>query len=330
MTKRAAIDWLVTVVAPLFMALALVRASPLTDDLRVGTWPAVVRILAQPVPLFLLLFLPLSVAGRWGLRQFGHESKSDQRAARSAWWRAALCVVSAGAVSWALRVSVCQPYRVLSGSMRPTLEPRAWLIADKRAYGLRLPGTGLRFGKRLPRRGEVIALQTPASVSGTADELVKRVVGLPGDRITLFRGRLSINGWLVPRCVIEKDAARELGPLVLEYLGGERYLTFAAAEGEPFSGYTVGAGEIFVLGDNRRDSNDSRTWRDGHPAGLPLAAVDGRIVGIAFPSEQHGANPWWQSLSQPVPPLTLSREQRERLTQCLARAPADTDPPTPL
>jgi signal peptidase I len=223
--------------------------------------------------------------------------------------------------------------------MLPTLQPqdRAWV--DKTAYGLRLPGAapGARVS---PRRGDVIVFRASGEEArqGPA-ELVKRVIGLPGDRIDFEDGRPVVNGWPIPACdvgVYFHMSAERLtrGRLVVEFLGDEAYLTVREPGGRPFVGYTVRPGELFVLGDNRGLSNDSRSWNGQRGAGVPLSAVLGQVRRVLYGFDRDGAFAWRRVGAALGPEVDLSgvdvRPLVEGVAECLARRPPQTLPPAPL
>ncbi len=146
------------------------------------------------------------------------------------------------------RTSFANHYVVPSGSMMPTLQPGDRVVADMRAYGLRVPFTDIVVaGEAAPRAGDVVLLKSP--VDGT--RLIKRVVALGGDRVTLRGGRLAINGkWL----------AREDDP-TLERFGARGVRLDLGAGGGPWiNGLVVPAGQALVLGDHRGNSADGRVF----------------------------------------------------------------------
>ncbi|HBG74690.1 MAG TPA: signal peptidase I [Anaerolineae bacterium] len=134
--------------------------------------------------------------------------------------------------------------RVDGFSMRPTLEDGEFILVNRLAYKL-----------GVPKRGEIIVFRSPVTPD---EDLIKRIIGLPGDEVVIREGRVYING----------D--------VLE----EPYI----AASPIYSGtWQVVDGYLFVLGDNRNDSSDSHSW------GLvPLPNVVGRSILIYWPFAEWG------------------------------------------
>jgi signal peptidase I len=198
----------------------------------------------------------------------------------------ALCaVVFAGAAALGVR-AVVEPYRVLSASMLPTLEPNDVVVSSRLAYRS-LVGSTASGSRRLPRRGDLVLFHSDAvamrKTPGAPDLLVKRVIGLPGDQIAMLGDVPAVNGVPVPYCsagkymYIASDGETVRGTVRVEFAEDRPYLTLQSLW-TPFEGtYTVKPGEVFVLGDSRSNSLDSRAWNDGHGGGVPLDAVVGRV-----------------------------------------------------
>lgn len=204
-------------------------------------------------------------------------------------------------VSLLIRTFLFEPFNMPSGSMEPTLLIGDQFFASKFSYGYTrysLPFSPPLFSGRLfssvPRRGDVVVFRTPNDDSVNH---VKRVVGIPGDRIQLTQGVLSINGAQVKREQLDDfvgDISCPAGPATRakrwrEVLDdGTSYETVECAD--PAGGfdttevYTVPPGQYFVMGDNRNNSLDSRMRNFGT---IPLDHMIGRAT-IIFLSAARG------------------------------------------
>jgi signal peptidase I len=145
-----------------------------------------------------------------------------------------------------------------------------------------------------PARGSVIVFRAPEAPDR---EYVKRVVGLPGDTLSASGTEIVLNGTPIPRCRVgawsysEAGGKAHNGELWLEALEGTKWLVFhdAAASPGPTGPWTVAAHEVFVLGDNRENSHDSRVWFGGKGGGLPLQLIVGGAPPVAAPTLPLGA-----------------------------------------
>jgi signal peptidase I len=237
-------------------------------------------------------------------------------------------VVGAAALAVVLRAGVGEVLQVTSWSMLPTLSATDDILVSKLAYP----------GHRLPRRGDVIVFRRPAEVDRTApDDLVKRVVGLPGDQIAVTQGQLLINGWPVPRCdagvyphLLGRDTT--LGRLTVEFLDDRAYLTFLTPFARPFAPYQVAPGEVFVLGDNRHESADSRAWNGGKGAGVPLSEIEGRVTRLLAARGRDGRFDLGTALRRLELQVHLpgmdAGPLEAGIRQCLDHAPVVTSPPS--
>ena len=172
------------------------------------------------------------------------------------------------AVVLGLRSFVAEPFRIPSGSMIPTLQIGDFILVNKFAYGLRMPISNHKFfGIGEPARGDVVVFRPPQHPE---QDWIKRVIGLPGDTVAYRNDTVSINGTPLQyrdlgRYVGKGQGAEATGAkLLAEALPGRTHPVlerddrpyFMQGEGE----WTVPAGEYFVMGDNRDNSEDSRFW----------------------------------------------------------------------
>jgi signal peptidase I len=234
-----------------------------------------------------------------------------------------------------VRTRVVASYRVLSASMLPALEPGDLVTVNKLAYGFRAAGSESLFGASPVRRGDVVVVRAGLAAGGP-DQLVKRVIGLPGDRVEMLAGHPVINGWRVPSCdaglYLRLSGERsERGRLLVEFLGDEAYLTVHGTKHAPAEPYSVRQGEIFVLGDNRNASADSRTLRGGKSSGLPLDAVEGRAARLLAGTLRDGRADLGQFLAPFAFDLNLHGMDTSALEagvrRCLATRPKSANPP---
>jgi len=169
-----------------------------------------------------------------------------------------------------IRTVAYEPFNIPSGSMIPTLLVGDYLFVSKYSYGYSrysLPfGIDLFPGRIMgsaPERGDVVVFKLPIDPSV---DFIKRVIGLPGDRIQVIDSVLHINGEPVPRERIEDVVAGPNGavriPQYIETLpNGRRYRTLDRGPNGSLDNtrvFVVQDGHYFMMGDNRDDSQDSR------------------------------------------------------------------------
>jgi signal peptidase I len=205
-----------------------------------------------------------------------------------------LLVLGGIALLVGFRVFLFQPFNVPSGAMKPTLLIGDYFVVSKYAYGYSrysFPGSPQLFAGRIlaaqPRYGDVVVFRLPRDPS---TEYVKRVVGLPGDRIQMIHGLLHINGTAVNRermeDFTETDASGRTTPgkQWRETLpNGASYVTLDLIDEGFYDNtnvYTVPPRHYCVVGDNRDNSLDSRAL--AQVGFIPFENLVGRVERIIF------------------------------------------------
>jgi signal peptidase I len=225
----------------------------------------------------------------------------------------------AGALGLALLIAVgirafaFEPFRIPSGSMFPTLLVGDHLFVNKFVYGIRAPFGEARLpGIRAPERGDIVVFTVARDGNETVpadrrpelprEAFVKRVIGLPGDRIAFRDGEVFVNGERVEVMdsgeVFEDDYGRHLD--VREVALGERRFRILDDPGirlSPEGERIVEEGRYFMLGDNRDHSKDSRDWGT-----VRLAEIEGPAFVLYWSWDFNGRwiellNPatWWRA-----------------------------------
>ncbi|MEW6268392.1 MAG: signal peptidase I [Thermodesulfobacteriota bacterium] len=161
--------------------------------------------------------------------------------AKSTFREYAEALLVALALALFIRTFFVQAFKIPSGSMLPTLQIGDHLLVNKLLYGIRIPVYGTRLlGYFEPERGDIIVFVYPED---REKDFIKRVVGVPGDEIEIRNKRLYRNG---------------------EPVGEEPYAQYSepseAGPRDNFGPVTVPEGHVFVMGDNRDHSFDSRFW----------------------------------------------------------------------
>jgi len=215
----------------------------------------------------------------------------ERRSPRRVAWEWTKSILLTLALFLFIRTFLVQTFRIISGSMEPTLLVGDFLLVSRAAYGAAIPGTGLRVpGYERPSRGEIVVFRGPHEPE---TELVKRLVGLPGDTLAMRDGVLYING--EPQR--ESYAVHRFpGDLAHPWMEWQRAYLLPGTDADSYQPTLENWGPIvippdhfFMLGDNRDDSLDSRYW------GLvPRELIGGRALVLYF-SYDPGARtpvPW--------------------------------------
>jgi signal peptidase I len=221
--------------------------------------------------------------------------KTDVKAREGTWWETVKIVIHALILALIVRVFFYQPFNIPSGSMKPTLLVGDYLFVSKLAYGYSrytfpwgmVPFSGRAFASQ-PQRGDVVVFKFPRDNS---TDYIKRVIGLPGDEISVRGGVLYINGQMVPRARKGDYAGPEEDgrpiPRYEETLpNGVKYYVLDAVQDGPFDNvgpYKVPTGHYFMMGDNRDNSTDSREQSPRFGVGyVPFENLVGRADIIFF------------------------------------------------
>jgi signal peptidase I len=248
----------------------------------------------------------------------------EPKQADSSAWSLVRFIVTVVLIAWALRSFIVAPFSIPSGSMLPTLYIGDYLVVAKWPYGysrysfpMQFPPLSGRVLGHLPSRGDVVVFRHP----GENADLIKRVIGLPGDTVEVRRGHLILNGRAVSRQklpafqmrVSENSPCKVVPPAVpfvasvsdrtfcvipafRETLpGGPSYTVLDQVDNgfaDNFPAVRVPAGRIFLMGDNRDDSLDSRFLpAEGGVGMVPVENLIGRAT-FTFWSTDGSASYW--------------------------------------
>lgn len=164
-----------------------------------------------------------------------------------------------------LRSFIAEPFRIPSGSMKPTLLEGDFILVNKFCYGVRLPITGtkvIKIGE--PKRGDILVFRYPKD---TSIDFIKRVVGVPGDKIAYKDKVLYVNGKPAAQDFLGKVSDMDIyGHTRLvnhfkESLPDKPHAIYVLpSTGKDLEEIVVPEGKYFVMGDNRDNSEDSRVW----------------------------------------------------------------------
>jgi signal peptidase I len=246
-----------------------------------------------------------------------------------------------------LRMFCIEAFKIPSESMVPTLMVGDHIFVSKYLYGISVPFLNKRVVRfAAPARGDVVVFvkpsraeqagvsfeysgdDTPEPMAGT--DFIKRIVGLPDDIVEMKDDILFINGAQIPRCRVgtakyrAKDEMRqkwvdEVGELWIEKLGDRRYTILETRDDMPFENFgpvKVAYDQVFVLGDNRDNSNDSRSW-----GMVPFDNIKGRASVIWWSNRRPHGFQWDRVGTFIMNDPELTDEQRSALEKCHMSSP---------
>jgi signal peptidase I len=254
------------------------------------------------VDFALLLFVLLVVSGAiWAIDEIWlvrHRTAAGTPPEKMPWWveygRSFFPVILA---VFLLRSFLVEPFRIPSGSMIPTLSVGDFILVNKFTYGIRLPVIDRKIiDIGSPQRGDVVVFRYPPEPS---TDYIKRVIGLPGDRIGYYDKVLYVNGTPVTQRDAARDVTEDGVPLqrLPEQLGTHRYeVQWMPQRQSPQGEVLVPAGQYFVMGDNRDNSRDSRYW-----GFVPDQNLVGRafFIWMSWDSSRFAVN--WRRIGSSIP-----------------------------
>jgi signal peptidase I len=226
------------------------------------------------------------------------------------WLESVKTILYAGLIAIGIRTIAFEPFNIPSGSMIPTLLVGDYLFVSKFSYGYSrysMPfGPNLFSGRILgsmPERGDVAVFKLPRDPS---QDYIKRIIGLPGDRIQVRGGVLHVNGQAVRR--------EPMGPLIAEdrdsrisvrqfretLPGGQAHAIVEQSDDMPLDNtqeFRVPEGHVFAMGDNRDNSLDSRV--QNALGFIPVENLVGRAEFIFFSIDGNRAS-WWEIWAWPM------------------------------
>jgi signal peptidase I len=246
----------------------------------------------------------------------GKPSEADEKGALSGFWEQVSTLVVAVLIALGIRAFVVEPYRIPSGSMFPTLLIGDHLFVNKFVYGIKVPFARVRLpGLREPERGDVVVFSVakrgpqtfPADLRPDlpTEEFVKRIVGIPGDRLEFRGGRVWLNDEPIATRALGESFEDDAGRLLAreEVTIGDRSFEIlddpqvSLPEPGPI---VVPPGRYFMLGDNRDHSKDSRFWGT-----VDLAEIKGPALVLYWSWDFNGdwaelLSPltWWRLLTE--------------------------------
>lgn len=224
-------------------------------------------------------------------------------------WETAKTIIYAVVIALFIRTVFAEPFSIPSGSMIPTLLVGDYLFVSKASYGyskhslpLSVPLIKGRIFYTEPKRGDVIVFKLP---SDNRTDYIKRLIGLPGDRIQMKAGRLYINGEMVERTFVERFVQRDSTGAAVRYdkytetlPNGVQHTILEMSDDMPYdntSEFVVPEDHFFMMGDNRDNSMDSRVLKIGF---VPKVNLIGKAKFLFYSND--GTARWWEFWKWPM------------------------------
>lgn len=233
----------------------------------------------------------------------------EEKNTQGGFWETTKTVVYAVVIALFVRTFFVEPFSIPSGSMIPTLLVGDYLFVSKMSYGysrhslpLSIPLIKNRIFYTEPERGDVIVFKMP---SDNKTDYIKRLIGLPGDKIQVREGRLYINGTMIDRQSAGEYVMRDPRGKALRFEKyietlpeGVKHPILEISDDAPFDNteeFTVPEDHFFMMGDNRDNSLDSRSVKVGF---VPKVNLVGRAKFLFFSND--GSAAWWQIWKWPM------------------------------
>lgn len=233
----------------------------------------------------------------------------EEKNTQGGFWETTKTVIYAVVIALFVRTFFVEPFSIPSGSMIPTLLVGDYLFVSKMSYGysrhslpLSIPLIKNRIFYTEPERGDVIVFKMP---SDNKTDYIKRLIGLPGDKIQVREGRLYINGTMIDRQSAGEYVMRDPHGKALRFEKyietlpeGVKHPILEISDDAPFDNteeFTVPEDHFFMMGDNRDNSLDSRSVKVGF---VPKVNLVGRAKFLFFSND--GSAAWWQIWKWPM------------------------------
>lgn len=226
--------------------------------------------------------------------------KIKEKKADESWGETFKTVIYALVIAGLIRTFLFEPFKIPSGSMYPTLEIGDFLFVSKYTYGysrhsfpFSYPSFQGRFWQDLPERGDIVVFKYPGD---NKTDFIKRIIGLPGDRVQMRNGRLFINGDMVKREETGKYTISEYAVIPTTYTeyaetlpNGVKHRILELSDDKTVDDtieFHVPENHYFMMGDNRDNSNDSRK----DVGFVPLENIEGKARFLFY---SHGDTVRW-------------------------------------